>query len=102
MIEAHLSAPAILLVTDGWSKDWRAEAVGGTARQHYHVMPANYVLRAIPLQAGDHRIRLEYRPAAFVIGKWISLAAWLMFATAAAVCLARGRPLGHKLAAKRN
>ncbi len=57
------------------------------------VMPADYVLRAIPLQAGDHRIRLEYRPIAFVIGKWTSLVAWLMFGVAASVCLARDRRL---------
>jgi uncharacterized membrane protein YgdD (TMEM256/DUF423 family) len=91
VIEAHLSAPAILLVTDGWSKGWRAEAADGNARQHYRVMPADYVLRAISLPAGDHRIRMEFRPASFVIGKWISLVAWLMFGVAAAVYLVPGR-----------
>jgi hypothetical protein len=91
IIEAHLPAPAILLVTDGWSKDWRARPVDGHAQQEYHVMPANYVLRAIPLGAGDHFIRLEYRPVAFVIGKWISLVAWLAFGIAASVYLVGAR-----------
>ena len=44
-----------------------------SSQRRYEVMPANYVLRAIPLSAGHHRIRLEYLPAGFVVGKWISL-----------------------------
>ena len=34
---------------------------------------------AVPLAAGHHRLRLEYRPAAFTVGKWISLAACLLY-----------------------
>ena len=83
-------------MTDGWSKDWRAEAADGDARRHYRVMPADYVLRAIPLPAGEHRIRMEYRPASFVVGKWTSLAAWLVFAIAVGVYLARNRALAGR------
>ena len=36
-------------------------------------MPANYTLMAIPLAAGEHRLMLEYKPQAFLIGKWMSL-----------------------------
>lgn len=73
-IEADLSSPAILLITDTYSKHWKANSSTGSPPQTYDVLPANYCLRAIPLAAGKHTIRLEYLPTAFVAGKWISLA----------------------------
>lgn len=79
-IRAHLREPAILLVTDSYSKSWRARALKPGPQQKYTVMPANYALRGIPLAAGDHYFRLEYVPVAFYIGKWVSIGsviAWL-------------------------
>ncbi len=78
-IEANLPSPAILLITDGYSPGWRARGLAGTSQPVYQVMPADYCLRAIPLAAGAHRLRVEYLPRAFVIGKWVSLGAWLIF-----------------------
>jgi hypothetical protein len=72
-IEADVPNPCILLITDGYSKDWHARALPGGVQQQYQVLPANYVLRAIPLGTGHHSIRLEYRPRLFVIGGWVSL-----------------------------
>ena len=73
-IEADIPQPAILLITDAYSKGWRVTSA------HYKVLPANYILRAIPLAAGHHRFRLEYMPAGFLAGKWISLISILLFA----------------------
>ena len=89
LIHARLTAPAILLVTDGWSKGWRAAAADGAAGPHYRVVPADYVLRAIALPAGDHRIRLEYRPTSFAVGKWTSLVAWLLLGIVAGTRIIR-------------
>ena len=61
-IFAELSRPAILLITDGYSSHWHATALPGSAQAAYDVMPANLALRAIPLSAGVHKLRLEYRP----------------------------------------
>lgn len=72
-IQADIPSPAILLITDGYNEDWRAIALVGSAQTKYEVMPANYVLMAVPLSAGHHEFRLMYRPRAFVIGKWISI-----------------------------
>jgi hypothetical protein len=72
-IEAELPQPAILLITDSYSEGWRAVALPGSAQESYEVLPANYVLRAIPLSAGRHRLRVEYSPLAFRVGCWISL-----------------------------
>jgi uncharacterized membrane protein YfhO len=72
-IEAQLKSPAILLVTDSYSKDWKARPLPDSSQQNYEVLPANYCLRAVPLGTGKHRFRLEYLPAAFVVGRWVTV-----------------------------
>jgi hypothetical protein len=81
-VEADLPHPAILLITDAYSDGWRARPLDGSVQQAYRVLPANYVLRAIPLSQGHHRIRIEYLPAAFQKGKWISIASIFGFTLA--------------------
>jgi len=78
-IEAEVRSPAILLITDTYAKGWRARPLPGSAQTNYDVMPANYCLRAIPLAAGKHRLRLEYVPAGFLPGKWVSLVSLALF-----------------------
>ena len=82
-IEADLRAPAILLVTDAYSDGWHARSLlpgrGDGAQTRYQVLPADYCLRGIPLGKGHHEILLEYRPMAYVVGKWVSLASWCLF-----------------------
>jgi len=92
-IQADLPSPAVLLITDGYSKDWRAIALDGCAQTQYQVMPANYVIMAVPLSAGHHHFRLEYAPRAFEIGKWISLVSLSAFlgVTVAIVVMKWGR-----------
>ena len=72
-IEADLSAPGILLITDAYAKGWQARALPGSAQAAYTVMPANYCLRAIPLSAGKHHLVLEYIPPGYRVGKWVSI-----------------------------
>jgi hypothetical protein len=73
-IEADLPHPAILLITDAYSNGWRARPLKGSGQQVYKVLPANYVLQAIPLSQGQHRIHLKYVPPGFREGTWISIA----------------------------
>ena len=61
-IHAELPKPAILLMTDSYSTHWHVTALPGSAQDQYEIMPANLALRAIPLGAGAHKLRLEYRP----------------------------------------
>jgi hypothetical protein len=74
-IDAELTRPAVLLLTDAYHSGWRAEPADGSAQASYDVVPADYVLRAIPLQAGSHHIRLEYLPTPFRAGLWVSVVA---------------------------
>ena len=73
-IEADVASPSMLLVTDAWSPAWRARSLEGSAE--YEVLPANHALMAVALDAGRHRLRLEYAPSAFRTGAAVSALAW--------------------------
>jgi hypothetical protein len=81
-IEADIVQSAILLITDVYTPSWRAVSLPGSVQSNYHLQPANYILRAVPLMAGHHRLRVEYASVEFAIGKWISLGASALFLVA--------------------
>jgi hypothetical protein len=91
-VEADLPHPAILLITDAYSNGWRARPLDGSVQHAYDVLPANYVLRAIPLSQGHHHIRIEYVPVGFQVGKWLSTAAIFAFVLVSGCYLWRSRP----------
>ena len=72
-IKANLFAPSILLISDAYSTGWHIEPLADSIQNSYHILPANYVLMAIPLSAGNHLFKIEYLPFAFRIGKWTSI-----------------------------
>ncbi|MGH7739017.1 MAG: hypothetical protein ACREL1_02615, partial [bacterium] len=90
-LEANLSAPGILLITDNYGLGWKAKDLNGTSASSFKVMPADGFLRAIALPAGQHRLALVYAPDSFRVGLWISLVA-LMFSIVILTCVFR-RPL---------
>ncbi|PYK66757.1 MAG: hypothetical protein DME45_11800 [Verrucomicrobia bacterium] len=85
-IEADVEQPSILLITDAYAASWRTVSLPGSTQAHYDLLPADYVLRAVPLAAGHHLLRVEYRPVAFAIGKWISLICVVAFLAALVRC----------------
>ena len=72
----------LLLVTDSYSRYWQAVPLPGSSQSHYQVLPADYTLIGVPLDAGHHLIRLEYAPPGWVIGRWISLASLVIYLAA--------------------
>ena len=82
-IDADLASASILLVTDAWAPGWRAVALDGSSRSRYELVPANYALRAVALDRGKHRLRLEYAPPAFRIGAAVSALACILWLVAA-------------------
>lgn len=69
-VTLHVDTPraAILLMTDSYSRGWRVRAVNSGDNRSYRLLPADGALRAVPLPAGAHDIRIEYRPQAFRYG----------------------------------
>jgi hypothetical protein len=82
VIEADVKTPSLLLVTDPYSRGWRAEPLPDSSQRAYQILPANYILRAVPLAAGHHHILMEYAPPSFHLGVAVSLLAWLGWAGA--------------------
>jgi hypothetical protein len=82
-IEAEVASPSILLVTDAWTPAWRAISLQPNDARRYEVAPANYALRAVALDRGSHRLRLEYAPPAFAAGAAVSAIAWAAWLGAA-------------------
>lgn len=78
-LEAVLPRPAILFVGDVYSEHWRVRALEPGPQDRYEIMPAYHALRAVALAAGRHRLRMEYRPSGFYVGRWVSLAALAVF-----------------------
>jgi hypothetical protein len=76
-IEADAASPSLLLITDAYSRDWRARALPGSSQDSYEILPADYVVRATPLAAGHHRIEYDYEPRGLAAGFGLSAAAWL-------------------------
>ena len=78
-IEGDLPSPAILLITDVYSKGWHVQPLPGSSQERYDILPANYVLRAVPLSKGHHHFRIEYLPVAFQIGRWVSIVSIVLY-----------------------
>ena len=66
-------------------------SAGRQRAAHYDVLPANYVLRAIPLSPGHHHIQIEYAPIGFRVGTWISILSLAGFIVATALYVRRSR-----------
>jgi hypothetical protein len=92
-IEADTNHAALLLVTDLYAKGWKAESFAGSAQNSYQVLPADYILRAIPLAAGHHHLRIVYSPITFPIGLRLSVGTWIVWLVLLlrAKCLESGR-----------
>jgi len=88
-VMANTTVPAILLITDNYSKGWRVKPLKSGPQQDYEIMPANYTLMAIPLTAGEHLLRIEYRPIQFIIGALISAISLIIFVSLAIFALRR-------------
>ncbi len=91
--EIRVDAPraALLLITDNYSRGWRARSLPDSSQRRYELLPANYTLMAIPLAAGRHHLVIEYQPLGYRVGKWISLSAWIIFGIALVLAVKKQR-----------
>jgi hypothetical protein len=63
-IWAILPQPGYLILADTFYPGWQARVDG----QRVDVWRANYAFRAVALDAGEHEVLFEYRPASFMVG----------------------------------
>lgn len=67
-IEATVTAPSYLVLSDTYYPGWKA-SVDGTAQP---LLKANYVMRALSLQPGRHIVVFSYHPISFKAGLTVS------------------------------
>ncbi len=84
LVEARLSRPGELVVLEGFDRGWRARVDGREASPR----PANTIFLSVPLEAGEHRVELAYRPISVTVGLVVTVAS----ALAVGLALARRRP----------
>jgi hypothetical protein len=82
-----------ILVTDRWSRGWRAELNGEPAP----IRAGNFIYRALRVPAGENRIAFTYRPFGH---PWLLVASWCILGatvagTVAAQLYSRRRPAGE-------
>ncbi len=68
-VDVDLPRPGILVVSESYYPGWRAWVDGSPAE----ILRADYLLRAVELDAGAHHVRFEYRPWSVRIGAALSL-----------------------------
>ncbi|MGQ9585539.1 MAG: YfhO family protein [Anaerolineae bacterium] len=83
-----------LLLTDAFYPGWRAWVDGSPAA----IYRADYMLRAVPLGPGPHRVEFRYEPRWFQAGLWVSSVGWVATLLVAGVLAWRS---GSALAAGR-
>jgi hypothetical protein len=97
VIEATLTQPGLVVLSDAWFPGW--EAIVRTAAapgnepttQPAKIHRTNRVLRGVWLPAGQHTIETRYRPASFVRGAAISGCTWAALAVLGLVLLTQRR-----------
>lgn len=65
-----------LVLSDNYHPGWKAKVDG----QKASILRANYIMRAIPIKKGSHRITLSFRPGGLTAGIFITSFAWIALA----------------------
>ncbi|MBX7236098.1 MAG: YfhO family protein [Caldilineales bacterium] len=73
-LDVQAAAPAVLVVADAWYPGWEATVDG----ERVPIARADLLLRGLPLSAGQHVVRLSFRPASLRWGAAITLASALL------------------------
>ncbi|OGV55706.1 MAG: hypothetical protein A2017_03230 [Lentisphaerae bacterium GWF2_44_16] len=74
VFSANAGADGFLVISDGYDSAWKAEIDGKEEK----ILRANYIMKALRISPGAHRIELHYRPWPLIIGIYISVAGWIL------------------------
>ncbi|MBI2911752.1 MAG: YfhO family protein, partial [Chloroflexi bacterium] len=86
-IAAKTSMAGFLVLTDAYYPGWRA-LVNGEERR---ILLANYLYRAVPLEAGDHRVEFVYEPVSLRWGLAVTALALLVVGLVVVGALVQGK-----------
>ncbi|MFC1895474.1 YfhO family protein [Thermodesulfobacteriota bacterium] len=77
-IEVTVSSPrpGLLVLSDTYHRGWKARVDGEEAS----VLRANYIMRAVALNAGQHTVVLDFHPIVLSLGMFVTAAGWMILA----------------------
>jgi uncharacterized membrane protein YfhO len=75
--------PGWLVLNDSYDAGWQATVSQEGNEWSTPVDRANDIMMSIAIPAGDSVVSWSYHPAGYESGKFVSLAAWLLFAVIA-------------------
>lgn len=87
VVKVNAANAGYLVLADSWYPGWEALVDG----ERVPIYRADYIFRAIHLQAGDHTVVFEYHPASFAIGAAISGSSLLICAGLAVFAYRRSK-----------
>ena len=76
IVEANSNTNNLLVMGEKYAQGWRA-SVDGKAMRIYTV---NHILRGVYLTPGTHRVEFHFEPAPFRVGKYLTIASFILFA----------------------
>jgi hypothetical protein len=84
-VDVRLVRPGVVVLSDSIYPGWSATVttLGDSAVRETPIWRANRILRAVPMETGEHRIVFRYQPRSFRVGAVVSSGGW--FAVAAAL-----------------
>lgn len=86
-IDVYAQSPSLVLIRNVWHPNWTATVDGTEAP----VLPTDYLVQSVPVLAGRHTIRLEYRDPWIWIGLIVSGGACSLLVGTAAILSIRAR-----------
>jgi uncharacterized membrane protein YfhO len=81
VIDADMSTPGFIVITDPYSINWHAEGDSKSAQSEYDIVHCDWALMAIPVRSGHHHITLYYEPPLLKPALIISTLSWIAVIT---------------------
>jgi uncharacterized membrane protein YfhO len=79
VVQVEAASDGLLVLSETWYPGWTATIDGRPTK----VLRANHTLRAVPLTAGSHEVRFEFRSRSLALGAVVSLVAFAGMGAAA-------------------
>jgi Bacterial membrane protein YfhO len=80
-VETQAAHRSLLVLTDSWFPGWKARVDG----DEVPIERVDYLIRGVPVPAGNHRVEFSYEPASWRAGWIVSLLALIAIAAAALI-----------------
>jgi len=75
-IEVSTNQKGFLVLSDNYHPGWEARVDGKEVK----VLRANYIMRAIPIRTGDHKVVFMFRPNLLISGMFFTVIGWIVLA----------------------